>query len=1150
MAVPKSAVIAGERVVEVRYVSTDSVHSFGALSRTVEILRAQPTLTVGAAVPATVQWGDPFTFAVALGRATDDALGEVAVPTGRPTVTIEAGPECEAIDADRYRCVPTYPGQLTVRIDYPGDGFYAPRTEYVHIADATQRTPTLTVTLDTPSHQIETGAPLRLSWSLAGPDPATVVTSLGDVPYCDWVTDNSCDFHFPLHTGGTAQTVTVAFAGNAHWQPASWTHTVTPIACYPLHLEARPSYGGTIAITDSTGVCAHAGYRSGARVEVTVAPADTGSVGSAWRFNGFPEQPWRGSEQLEHWFEVGVGTGQVTQVVAEFVHELQCVPLTVVTRNTAASSGGGLSILDGPNCPGAREWQSSRVTNGDGSVDTIRTGMFQVGTTVQPSYYTVPGYDFYGWRSAVDRESVAPRSISRQALTPFTVTGTRWMEGVFGLTCVPVTLSAVGPGTISTNVAANCADPARLGQYSSGTVIPLRLLPNAADFAYVTAITNADFGDAVPFGNAIERRDGQLAHKVTVGTYPVDVSVEFSTCVVVTIEPITRGYGTARVITPSNCPVGERPPADEWRFTEGSLVGFIATPDTSVSGKFIKWNLPNPDGDIHINAINTVPNTSMHVWDDLVLRPSFVRPGMCGTLTVVSGTPSIETMVTADDSVTAVCNERWLLGGWGSGNHFGEVTDGFATLTARATEGSPLLGWVVTRAPSLHIGMPHSEVSMQIRGSATNWATAYACQIVEPYFAITDFSGDVNIAVQREADFIDISPAPNCPYNPGAWTVGTALTFTASADARGYEFIGWGGVAGDGTALEGARYVVDASTPRVAVTAAYHLVCHTLTLTGKPHRVTMIPEPNCSGAEESTLENDIFTGQYIGGTPVALIGEVPGGNVWQGWTGDVVEEGKVDVAVVIMDDDKTAAHRYRSKSWDEKAVDFFTAAGNQLAVAAKKALGATAFVVGEAVKKVPPFSFVGLALTGVSLFGDLLSLIGVPDSITKYFDYPKQTFDWVMSSFTCTAAWGLSSGANSTNLSGARDAIGDAIGAAGGSAAGAVGIDTGDDNEHVNSALKGLYYTAKAGAKLNSMAGGSNLPAGAMGAIDVGLSGYRLVTGPHGVGWDSNAADVWSTSGAIDQITGCSESALPSYIKDALPPGDDYWRELEKEHGL
>src|SRR5690606_9721262 len=136
-------------------------------------------------------------------------------------------------------------------------------------------------------------------------------------------------------------------------------------------------------------------------------------------------------------------------------------------------------------------------------------------------------------------------------------------------------------------------------------------------------------------------------------------------------------------------------------------------------------------------------------------------------------------------------------------------------------------------------------------------------------------------------------------------------------------------------------------SPRVAVTAAYHLVCHSLTLTGKPHRVTMIPEPNCGGADDPVLENNVFTGYYIGGTPVALIGEVPGGNVWQGWTGDVVETGKVKVAVVIMDADKTAAHRYRSKSWDEQAVDFFTDAGNQLAVAAKKALGATAFVVGE-----------------------------------------------------------------------------------------------------------------------------------------------------------------------------------------------------------
>src|SRR5690606_7925255 len=148
------------------------------------------------------------------------------------------------------------------------------------------------------------------------------------------------------------------------------------------------------------------------------------------------------------------------------------------------------------------------------------------------------------------------------------------------------------------------------------------------------------------------------------------------------------------------------------------------------------------------------------------LRPSFVRPGMCGTLTVVSGSPGIETMVTADESAIMSCDERWLVDGWSNGTKFGEVSGGFAKAAVRATEGNPLLGWVVTRALS-HVGIGGSEVSMQIGPQAGNSrATAYACQIVEPYFAVTDLAGEVDIALQRDGNFIEISPAPNCPHTP------------------------------------------------------------------------------------------------------------------------------------------------------------------------------------------------------------------------------------------------------------------------------------------------------------------------------------------------------------------------------------------------
>src|SRR5690606_32971892 len=139
-----------------------------------------------------------------------------------------------------------------------------------------------------------------------------------------------------------------------------------------------------------------------------------------------------------------------------------------------------------------------------------------------------------------------------------------------------------------------------------------------------------------------------------------------------------------------------------------------ATPDSSVSGKFVKWNLPNPDGDFLLTVLYTMPDAGVNVWENLVLRPSFVLPGTCGTLSALAGTGGIEIMVTADESVTLTCNEGSLIDGWNSRSRYGEVTNGSATVTVRATEGNPLLGWVVTHGWSNNVGIPAPEVSLPV----------------------------------------------------------------------------------------------------------------------------------------------------------------------------------------------------------------------------------------------------------------------------------------------------------------------------------------------------------------------------------------------------------------------------------------------------
>jgi len=302
----------------------------------------------------------------------------------------------------------------------------------------------------------------------------------------------------------------------------------------------------------------------------------------------------------------------------------------------------------------------------------------------------------------------------------------------------------------------------------------------------------------------------------------------------------------------------------------------------------------------------------------------------------------------------------------------------------------------------------------------------------------------------------------------------------------------------------------------------------------------MLPEPNCPGAQQPGLVDGVFTRSYVGGTAVALFGEVPGGNVWQGWRGDLVEEGRVKVAVAVMDADKKVEHRYRGKTDGEKAGEFFEDTGNALATAAKKTVGGLAFAMGEAFQKVPPFNVVGLALTGVSLIGTLLEQIGVPSSVTKYFSYPAQSYQWAFTSFTCIAGWALS-GDSDVNLADTRSAVQAALDST--TIAGdQVDPSSGAPNDPTTSeALTALYYTAKAGSFVAKHAAGITSTGTALDVVDVALAGYALATNAQGIGWDSSASSAWDANNYLQRTSGCMEAAMPDYIKNAIEVPDGYW---------
>ncbi len=1155
LVIPGSAVLAGVHEVEIRYVPTDDLHSSAIWTRTDTAVAAAPVITIGAGNPALQEWGLPTWIHVGIGRATDDIASEVAPPSGAPLVTIVGGDACVADGVTSFRCTPTTAGDVVVRVDYPGDANYTASTNSAVIAEALKRTPSIIAGLETDSFDgaIETGAWQTLRWNVTGPVRAPTVIGLGAVTDCRLVADGDCAFTLDTAAGGVSRTVSLSLAADARWNAASWSATFIPAACSVLELHTDPVIGGTLTTTSTAQPCLNGGVREGALVDVTATPNLTGTAGATWRFDGFTlgaagtgaAPSTAGGFSPTMTVAVGTGAGRVSSVTARFALVAQCAAVMLVESSPTSSIAGSLFTSVEPNCPGRPGWSIDRMaTTGDGS-QQIATGWFVIGTTIQPTTSAFGGSEIYGTRTAVSRIAAGALPIVPGAIAPVVVTGQTWIEAVIGPRCLALTLVADGPGVISTERntgLGTCQDPNRRTEYVDGSVVAIRAVPDAGATAYVAEITGIDDGTfRLVGGTDSDRRRGITVAAVTVSTIDRTVTANFDACIGIEIAPVNGGWGTVAAGTAENCPVRPTHLSSTSWYTHGTKVSFTATAietsSTTWSPRFGQWNLPDRLTTITGWLDNTSPTISFTAMESVVLRPSFFRPDQCSIVSLTVG-PGLAAQLNAD-TPQLTCRDERLFAPSSNAARTGSLVAGTVTANLAVTDGAPLVGWSYS-IDGATIGFEGSQLTASIPGASTVRIAAVACQRIAAYVGIADAAGEVSIGVQRDGTMVETSPAPNCPYDPRAWTVGTAVSFTAGGDPAGYEFIGWGGAAGETTGLTSAPYVVSAASASVVVTAAYQVVCHSLTVEGRAHRVTMLPEPNCPGAQQPGLVDGVFTGSYVGGTAVALFGEVPGGNVWQGWRGDLVEEGRVKVAVAVMDADKKVEHRYRGKTDGEKAGEFFEDTGNALATAAKKTVGGLAFAMGEAFQKVPPFNVVGLALTGVSLIGTLLEQIGVPSSVTKYFSYPAQSYQWAFTSFTCIAGWALS-GDSDVNLADTRSAVQAALDST--TIAGdQVDPSSGAPNDPTTSeALTALYYTAKAGSFVAKHAAGITSTGTALDVVDVALAGYALATNAQGIGWDSSASSAWDANNYLQRTSGCMEAAMPDYIKNAIEVPDGYW---------
>src|SRR6185437_14652320 len=250
------------------------------------------------------------------------------------------------------------------------------------------------------------------------------------------------------------------------------------------------------------------------------------------------------------------------------------------------------------------------------------------------------------------------------------------------------------------------------------------------------------------------------------------------------------------------------------------------------------------------------------------------------------------------------------------------------------------------------------------------------------------------------ADFVDVSPPPDCPIGTASYTVGTIFSPAANAPSVGYQFEGWSGSA-SGTTPDAPGITLNGTTAQVTITATYQVVCHKLT-SNYSEGVTASPAPNCPDTSATTHE-------YIGGTTVALAATGKSGDNFTGWTGSPTGS-TGNYAWVTMTKDVAVYADYTGKSVGQKISDAVTEAATEVAIAAKKATGvvaaaASALLVGEN-PLTAAGSMVVLLGTGVS---DLLKALGVSGSgltdLNNVLTDISQTITMATAYLNCTTVW-------------------------------------------------------------------------------------------------------------------------------------------------
>lgn len=930
-------------------------------TRTDDVGRLPTAVTLSSQV-GPVEWGRDVAVSATVRTGV---VGAFPIPGGIVEISDGQGTSC-TVSAPSGTCTLRFPtpGERTLTARYLGDQEHGTASIERRLT-VIRRTPVLSASI-APERPV-TGDDVTVSWRLSGPASGTVGAQLSNGTTCNGGLTGSCVGRYPLQRAGQNDDAVVFFGGDALWAPVAQSVDFTLTGCFPFPVYQLDQNEGGYTASVERNCNGGSGYLEGTELVLTaLPPPDTAAYRwtTQWSVGGNAQR----SGKLDVAVQVGLAPGRARWATLSISKQYQCVDV-VIGEELIGDASGTLQSASEPNCPIAEDgspmnprWQY-RYRG--------RTGRFLAGSTLSVSPVSYGnGTELYGFTVDGRRIDGAPGEI--------VLTKDIDIRATFGPPCHALDLEVLGSGSASVDTAPNCSNPFKgITGYGEGSVI--QVSGQAGGSAYLSGWgpfgagdrklvcrSCADGADRYTYTNEIPVRAGVAGRWPSTPTLPV----LFAQCRRLTISPVMTEADSGVVdVNGVACPNRR----DESYFADGETVQLVARSQLRWV-RFGKWNLGEPD--------DTSAVRNLRLNRDRTVRPSFYSMyGDCSEVNVRSKPPGDALVAVEFVTDDQLCVNGSLRDGPAE-QLSGRFRGGRLTFGGIVAEGEPLVGWGFvpkgnTAQRSDRFGRSGAVVTTGISGE---WdATFTPCQGIEPVAVMRLPNGERQEVLDAGQEFIEYSPAPNCPYGNNAWVVGTEVRMQPKADERGYTHTGWD------TPRSTADEVVvalDGAAPSTRVVIGYDVICHQLTLTHDADDVTVEPEGNCPGTDPGELT-------YVGGTGVILQGSVPSGKVWQGWAGDVEvldaeiqKLPKANPVGVVLDADKTAGHRWRSKTTGEKIEDWAEEAWNDtvtvLANVGKKALGFVAVGVGTVLSGAPPLGWIMMATTAPGLLFD--GMAGMTDA--------------------------------------------------------------------------------------------------------------------------------------------------------------------------